>query len=286
MRIHPRTIVTNKRPIFSRCLMIALVAVVPLRANGAEIDEHEAIALGLDSEAFRDATEGPVLQAEADVERARRRPNPVANYQREQTDGEDDVTENYAWLSQTVDLAGRRSTRGDAADERLGAAQASSESLTQARRAEIKERFYDVLLAERRVAALANWLSSGTRIARIIERREKAGEVSAYDRRRLEREQASAGARVAVEQAASERAKERLRAVIGESTSSGNRWTKVVGSLLPAGSLPPSFLQALYRRSSPSWPTRRSGPTSRRFEPSSAPPSWMQALPGGGGFRT
>lgn len=224
----------------SRYLPIAvLIAASPLPASSAELSAREAIQLGLQSEAFMDTTQGPVVEARAEHERARRWPNPILSYQREQTDGQDDVAEDYAWLSQTVDIAGRRSTLGDAADQRVSAARASGEALGQAQRAEIQERFFEALLAERRTKVLSNWLSSGTRIGRIIERREKAGEVSSYDRRRLDREQASASARVAVEQAASARARERLRALIGETASSGAPWTTLIGSILPEATLPP-----------------------------------------------
>jgi cobalt-zinc-cadmium efflux system outer membrane protein len=225
----------------ARCLaslFILFLVLAPLHARAAALSEGEALELGLESEALRDTTDGVLGQARAEQERARRWPNPVLSYQREQTSGQDDITEDYAWLSQTVDIAGRRSTRGRAADERFQAAHAEGEALRQSRRAEIQERFFEALLSEQRTEALRSWLSSGTRIARIIERREKAGEVSAYDRRRLEREQASASARVAVEHAASMRARERLRALIGDSTPTGTPWTVLSGNVLPERKLP------------------------------------------------
>lgn len=230
----------RQRPMSTRpSLLMVLFLSVPVAARSADLTEDKAIELGLGSEAFRDTTEGSLLEARAGLERARRWPNPVLSYQREQTDGEDDVTENYAWLAQTVDLAGRRSTRADAAEERVDAARAEAETIARAHRAEIQVRFFEALLAEKRVRAVREWHSNGERIARIIERREKAGEVSAYDRRRLEREQASASARLAVEEASSVRAREQLRALVGERTSNGEPWTRLVGNVLPETEPPP-----------------------------------------------
>jgi cobalt-zinc-cadmium efflux system outer membrane protein len=216
---------------------------------GATLTEGEAVSLALENAGLTDATEGVIGEARARWERARRWPNPVLSYQREETNGQDDVTENYAWLSQTVDIGGRRAKRGEAAAERVNAARLGGEALRRSRRIETQERFLDALLLERRSDALESWLGSGTRIAGIVSRREKAGEVSGYDRRRIQREQMSASAKVAAERASSERAKERLRALVGSETSAGP-WTSVSGELLPAEKLPPveELLEALQSR--------------------------------------
>ena len=230
-------------------LAILLVFLLPKASFGVALTEDEAISLAVESSALRDATEGTVGQARAEWERARRWPNPVAVYQREQTDGEDDVTENYAWLSQTIDVAGRRSKRGEAAAERIDAATLEGEALRAGRRLETQERFVEALLSERRSGALRSWLENGARIASIVSKREKAGEVSGYDRRRIEREQESAKARVAAEDAVADRARERLRALVGSDTAAGT-WTTVSGEILPSTTLPAvdQLLEAVERR--------------------------------------
>ena len=88
--------------------------------------------------------------------------------------------------------------------------------------AEVRTRFHDLLALEARTAAV--------RALRRTEKlaAERAGDVSGYDRRRLEREHASLAARLAVEQARAERARARLGGLLGEKTP-----VRVVGALLP-----------------------------------------------------
>ena len=229
----------HQRPSVDRSLAVLVVVVLSSyggvgSAEGAPISESEAVRLGLAESAIGDVVEGGIQQAEGERERARRWPNPVLSYQREETSTGAGTTEQYGWVSQTIDVAGRRITRGHAAEHRVRAAQAEGEDFQIARRADIRQRFYATLLEQRRVAALEEWLGQGSRVAAIVARRKQAGEASGYDAMRIDREQATARARLATEQAALLRNRELLAGLIGSSSA----WDAVTGELLPAEPLP------------------------------------------------
>ena len=215
-------------------MLVALVWGAASSARAASITEDEALRLGLSEAAIGDVVEGGIQQAEGERERARRWPNPVLSYQREETSTGAGTTEQYGWVSQTFDLAGRRSTRGRAAEHRVRAAQAEGEDFRIARRADIRLRFHATLLLQRRVAALEEWVGQGARVAAIVAKRQQAGEVSGYDALRTEREQATARARLATEQAALSRSRELLAGLLG----STSQWDAVAGELLPGEPLP------------------------------------------------
>ena len=228
-----------QRPSIDRSLAVLVVLVLSSyggvgSAEGAPISESEAVRLGLAESAIGDVVEGGIQQAEGERERARRWPNPVLSYQREETSTGAGTTEQYGWVSQTIDVAGRRITRGHAAEHRVRAAQAEGEDFQIARRADIRQRFYATLLEQRRVAALEEWLGQGSRVAAIVARRKQAGEASGYDAMRIDREQATARARLATEQATLSRNRELLAGLIGSSSA----WDAVTGELLPTEPLP------------------------------------------------
>lgn len=237
-RRHARTTV-SKRPMIDRyltlMLLLGLACATPGSVDAAALTEDEALHLGLSEPAVGSIVEGGIQRAEGERERARRWPNPVLSYQREETSTAAGTLEQYGWLSQTFDIAGRRVTRGRAAEHRVEAARAEGEDFRISRRAEIQRRFYATLLEQRRVAALEEWVSQGARVAAIVARRKQAGEVSGYDAKRIEREQNTARARLATEQAALTRNRELLVAVLG----SEKDWSSVDGELLPHEPLPP-----------------------------------------------
>ena len=120
MRLHRRSTL-YKKPTMSRYL-IAIAALAcafsPLaglaQAEAGALTEEAAVALALSRPAVDDVAEGRIALATAERERIRRWPNPVLSLQHEDTDGNAGTTEDYAWVSQTIDLAGRRRTRAAA----------------------------------------------------------------------------------------------------------------------------------------------------------------------------
>jgi outer membrane protein, heavy metal efflux system len=234
---------TFKRPTWRRCFVLGvsfLIVAVRATISGAEgLTEESAIALGLARPALGDVRDGRVALASAEHERARRWPNPVASYQHEEGDGPSGSTDDYAWLSQTFDLAGRRHTRGKAAAIRVDAARAEGESMLETRRASIRERFYQALLSQERAAAFRDWRDQGMRVGKIIEKRAEAGEASGYDRRRFEQEEALARARAATAEAETARARAQLAGLVGATDEAGAAWSGVAGPLRPSDDLPP-----------------------------------------------
>jgi cobalt-zinc-cadmium efflux system outer membrane protein len=201
------------------------------------VSEDQAVEWSLARPAVGELTDAELAIARGNTLEAGRVPNPTLAWSRESTTGGLAASaEDYATLMQPLDFSGRRRLRREAGERR----EAGVADDAHARRielvAEVRTRFYDTLHAERRVAALADWSSQMERVAGIIAQREAAGDVSGFDRRRAEREQMQADARVEGARGALEHARERLAAVIGRELSASD---PVSGSLLPAVEPPP-----------------------------------------------
>ncbi len=245
MRLQRRD-ASSETPTVRRCFVasvsLASAFLALPAAAGAEavaLTEEVAVALALSRPAVDDVAEGRIALASADRERIRRWPNPVLSFQHEETDGQSGTTEDYAWVSQTIDLAGRRRTRAAAAQHRVAAARAEGEGMLASRRAAVRARFYEALLAQESAAALAAWLEKGAGVERIIRKRAQAGEASGYDRRRFEREQTSVRARLATTTAALGRSRAVLAGLVGERDGSGAPWHALAGALRPSAELTP-----------------------------------------------
>lgn len=205
------------------------------------LTEREALEIALSKPELADVVAGGVDEANADALAEQVWPNPVFSYSREQVNGGPGASqEDFASLTQTVDLSGRRRLRGAAARERVALArEAGGFRLLRARR-EIRLRFFEVLLHRRRLVAIEAWTARMTRVTETIARREMAGDVSGYDRKRLQREAATALALHQTEHAAADRARERLVGLLANADHTAEPgWPNVVGSLLPAVAPPP-----------------------------------------------
>ncbi len=231
---------TSSTPTLARCLVLA-----GLLAPGialAQLTEEEAVLRALARPEVRDLVEGEVDAARGEAIRAGLWPNPVLSYAREQTRGgpaaaQDDL----ALLTQAFDLSGKRGLRGDAAGRRLEATRARGASTRLALEAETRLRFHELLAAERRVSAATEALRRADALATTVGQRQAAGDVSGYDRGRLDRERASIAARASVESAGLARAQARLAGLLG-----GRELPSVAGELLPEGA--PAPLEALASR--------------------------------------
>lgn len=231
---------------FRRLLAASLIVipVVPLAQRPGyppvkTLSEVEAVQLGLARPAVEALLAGEIELARSDVLAAERLPNPALSYSREDSPGATtDSEEDFFWLTQRVDLSGRRGLLTEAAQRRVDAAGYETERRRYEFEAEIRRRFFEDLYRETRVEVVKRWSERMQAVAGIVHRQEAAGEVSAYDGRRLSREQASAEARLQSEEASLVNASERLRALI-EAEGRPSRDHRVRGSLLP--SAPPSF---------------------------------------------
>ena len=214
--------------------LFVFLSLLPIGAwPQAQLTEAEALRLGLARVALSELAEANAEAARADVLRASQLPNPSLGYSREQIVGSPRTVEQSLHIAQTFQLSGRRELQTQAAGRRLDMAEAGSDVRRAELAAEIKSRFYEVLSKQELIRATETWIERFGRVQGVVEKLAKAGEVSGYDRRRLEREREAAKARLATEAAELARAQERLSALIGASQLA----TTVYGTLLPAQSI-------------------------------------------------
>src|SRR6266542_1227074 len=215
---------------------VVLAAILPPTIGRAQLSESEAIERALSRPAVRDIVEGDVDVVRADAIRAGLWANPAVSYTREHTSGGSPAsTEDFAQIAQAFDVSGRRGLRTSAAERRVEVARLRGASLRLQLEADVRTRFYDLALAQDRVGAAQDALQRIDPLVGLVGRRAAAGDVSGYDRQRIERERLAVRARVDAETAQLSRARERLAAVLGNAPRTELR---VVGDLLP--SPPPS----------------------------------------------
>lgn len=280
----------GKRPISNRCFVafvsLVLISVHPVLCHARDLTEAEALRRGLARPALAELERGEVELARGEAIEAGLWPNPRAAYSREETRGGAAASvEDYVWLSQPLDVGGRRRLRRRAGERRAEAAADQNAARRIEVAAEIRLRFHETLLAQRRVETLEGWSRQIARIAKIVARREKAGEVSGYDRRRVERERASAVARLRTERATLDRARERLAALLGMDLAEAEA-LRIDAVLLPTDALPPVdvLLTALAER--PDLRALERALAAAELEASAAARWWVPEVEVTGGVKT
>jgi len=244
-----KVLVRPEKPISNRrfCLVFVFALSLPATPGQASaqdrpagvLTEPEAVRLGLSRPDVTDLFEGEIAVAQSDVMSAQRWPNPEFSYTHEPSSSlPGDPDQEYLWLSQRFDVSGRRGLRTAAAEHRVRAVTHDTELRRIELEAEIRQRFYEVLQRQMRVEAVKQWAGRMENITDIVRRQEAAGEVSAYDLRRLVRERSSAEARLDSEQANLAQAWERLQALLGRRDPHVPE-QRVEGDLLPPTPLAP-----------------------------------------------
>ncbi len=168
--------------------------------------------------------------ARSEVERERRWPNPTLDYTREDA-GE---AEQFLMLSQSFDFSGRRTLRRRAAELRVEAAQqdVAGQQLDLARI--VRSEFSRAANQQDLVKALTEWSKKIGNATDTAARLQAGGEVSGYDRRRLERERIGADARLAAERGALAAAQRRLATLLGAENLDGITLQRPVPPEIPA----------------------------------------------------
>ncbi len=218
---------------------------VPSRGT---LTEAEAVRRALARPALGDETEGAVEVARSEAIRERLWPDPELSYNREETFGGQGVAQDVLMVSQRFDLSGRRGLRGAAAHHRVQAVAHLGDARRLAVEAEVRLRFHELLVAQQRAAAVEGWVRRIEGALEVVARREAAGDASAYDRRRLERERANARGRLAVHLADADRAWARLAALTGETSALRSSPPEVSGTLLPDAPAPVQGLTSRIER--------------------------------------
>lgn len=205
-------------------------------AESRALTEAEAVTRGLALPAYADVVQREIALSQANAAEERLWPNPQVFYSHE--DAADSVEE-IVTLTQELNLSGSRGLRAQAADHLLSAAEQSVQRRSDLHAARIREDFYDVLLAQERIAAILQWTRQLDAAGSAVAKREAAGDVSAYDRRRVERELHNAESRVTTESALLEDAWTSLAPLVAIEPAADGAWPAAKGTLLPVTPPPP-----------------------------------------------
>jgi cobalt-zinc-cadmium efflux system outer membrane protein len=189
-----------------------------------------------------------VVAAESFVAEAATFPNPSFDVERDRVGlPAGTSTETKYRLGQTFDFSGRRGLRRDAAERRVEAAQSDASFSRLELATQVRQVFGEALLRAALRDTLIEWGRRLDRTATTLEQLRRMGEVSGYDRRRLEQERLGAKARLSVAEADYARTWERLLGMIGGTPNAATG--RPVGSLLPPAPPPlPDLESAIARR--------------------------------------
>lgn len=230
------------------CCGIALSVVLGVGAASAAdlapLTEGEALRLALGRPEVGEVARGMVGVAQAEATAVGLPPNPALDFKRDDLNGSPNKVEQTIQISQTFDIAGRRTLRREAADRRVQAVHGEAQARQIEHAAELRRRFFEALLRQDLADAVDAWARRFARIEAIVGKLARGGEVSGYDSRRLARERMAAQARLEVERAELERAREQLSSLLGGNDALG-QGRRLAGTLLPAAA---SSIEALLPR--------------------------------------
>lgn len=175
------------------------------------LTEDDAVRIAQASQGVLALSAAQVDLARSDVVRERLWPNPTLDYARESAGD----AEQFLTLSQSVDFTGRRMLRRRAGELRVEAAQqeVALQQLDLGRL--VRSELSRAANQQELVRALTEWSKKIGAAAATAARLQAGGEVSGYDRRRLERERIGAEARLAVERGSLVSARRRLAGLLG-----------------------------------------------------------------------
>lgn len=218
---------------FLRFLMLGvLVSTTAAHAQTISnvLTEDDAVRIAQASQSVVALNAAQLDLARSEVERERRWPNPTLDYTRESAG----QAEQFLTLSQSFDVSGRRALRRRAAELRVEAAQqeVASQQLDLARM--VRSEFSRAVNQQELVRALTEWTRKIRAAADTAARLQAGGEVSGYDRRRLERERIGAEARLAAERGALVAAQRRLAGLLGVAQLEGVTLQRPIAPEIPA----------------------------------------------------
>lgn len=205
------------RGIFFFAVFLAVVSPPASADEPPVLTERRALELALSRPAYRDLEQGRLSTAESAVTEAALLPNPTLSMHSDRVSipgGRS--TETSVQISQTFDFSGRRALRREAASNRVDASRFDEQDRRISTAHEVRRLFSETLFRDRLRAALAGWVQRIETATTVVARLAKSGEVSGYDRRRLERESQTAQARLAGTAADYARMREALAGLTGE----------------------------------------------------------------------
>ncbi|KPJ90302.1 MAG: hypothetical protein AMJ53_13970 [Gammaproteobacteria bacterium SG8_11] len=205
------------------------------------LTEEQSLQLGLSQPHFVNVLESRVEAAQGALITTKTWSNPELELAREEL-GEE--TEINIWLRQRFDVSGRRSFNRDTAQADIDSIRAVNDSQRVQRGTFIRQRFFQALYYQQQQQLFSHWVEKFTTVEAAMRKREEAGDVSGYDRRRISREKVSLLARERHNQAKYQSAWQRLLGIIGAKQDHG--YDGVQGDIAP-DQLPPleSVLEAM-----------------------------------------
>ena len=184
----------------------------------SRLTADEAVALALSQPHVLQELDAGVDSARSEVIAARTWSNPELTLSRERGDSGPlgDAHETTAVLSQTFELGGRRGLRRDAAEQGVHAAQLGAAYERARLRGEVLRAYSDVVAAERRQQAHAHTRDGLGDLSGVAAKRQRSGDLSGYESRRIAQASAQAQARAADADAQARTARARLAGLVGE----------------------------------------------------------------------
>jgi cobalt-zinc-cadmium efflux system outer membrane protein len=162
-----------------------VVWVLPALVTATSLTEVHGLQLGLNQQDFVRLLDSRVEAAQGNLIARQTWINPVFQLYREEVG---DETETGVHLYQRLDFSGQRRLNRDAARMGLGAIVASNAVQRIQRGAAIRQHFYQVLFHQEQQRLFGQWTAKFSVMETAIEKREAAGDISGYDRRRISQE--------------------------------------------------------------------------------------------------
>ena len=176
-----------------RCkTLLFLTLALPGMCIAEPLTEAQSLQLGLNQPDFVTVLESRVEAAQGALLTTKTWANPEFEFTREKL-GEE--TEINAWLRQRFDVSGRRGFSRDAAQAHIEETRADNNNQRVNRATDIRQHFYQALYFQQQQQLLSRWVEKFTTVEAAMRKREEAGDVSGYDRRRISREKISVLAR-------------------------------------------------------------------------------------------
>lgn len=217
------------------------VLALPSVCTAELLTEEQSLQLGLSQHHFVNVMESRVEAAQGALVTMKTWSNPELELAREELGEETEVN---VWLRQRFDISGRRGFNRDSAQADIDSTQAVNDSERMKRASIIRQRFFQALHYQQQQQLFSHWVEKFTTVEAAMRKREQAGDVSGYDRRRISREKVSLLARERHNQASFQAAWQRLLGIIGAKQNDG--YDGVRGEIAP-DELPPlqSVLEAV-----------------------------------------
>lgn len=196
--------------------LLGLLGLCSTGLSAQTLSPDEAVRLALSRPEFEARAAAAVAEARSEVTASRTWPNPELAIERERGRGAiADSTEQTVVLSQTVDLSGRRGLDRRAAELGVQAAQSRVRADRTRLRFDVLRHYFDAAAAQQADAAMGEIVTALAELRRVAARRQEAGDLSGFERQRIEQAAARMELRRARQRARLAAARERLAAWVG-----------------------------------------------------------------------